>query len=140
MVVDDDDEDVAEVVESKSKRRRKGAPTVPVTNGKAKGKGKATSTVNGHKNDADLVIVDELDDEEPPVVRPPSPTKKGKTRAGSSLPVEEGEILEGTVGGTKSASSPELERMRAERDLVRPLPAPLYNCCKTTEHRRTVQS
>ncbi|KAI0283080.1 hypothetical protein BGY98DRAFT_32111 [Russula aff. rugulosa BPL654] len=119
MVVDDDDEDVAEVVESKSKRRRKGAPAVPVTNGKAKGKGKATSTVNGHKNDADLVIIDELDDEEPPVVKPPSPTKKGKTRAGSSLVEEEGEILEGTVGGTKSASSPELERMRAERDLYK---------------------
>ena len=141
MVVDDDDEDVAEVVESKSKRRRKGAPTVPVTNGKAKGKGKATSTVNGHKNDADLVIVDELDDEEPPVVRPPSPTKKGKTRAGSSLAVEEGEILEGTLGGTRPASSPEFERMRAERDLVRPLPAPQYSFfCKTTEHPCTVQN
>src|SRR6267154_5870278 len=85
MVVEDDEEDVPEVVESKSKRRRKGAPTVPVTNGKAptkaKGKARGASTVNGHKNDADLVIIDELDDEEPSVAKPPSSTKKGKTRA-----------------------------------------------------------
>jgi hypothetical protein len=129
MVVDDDDEeDVAEVVEPKSKRKRKGAPTVSVTNGKAKGKTRATSTVNGHKNDVDLVIVDEVDDEEPSVANPPSPTKKGKTRAGSSFVVEEGEIVEGTAEGTRSASSPELEILRAERDLVRTLPALRYNC------------
>jgi hypothetical protein len=140
VVVEDDDEDIAEVVEPKSKRKRKGAPTVPVTNGqaptKAKGKGRAASTVNGHKNDADLVIIDELDDEEPPVAKPPSPTKKGKTRAGPSFLVEEGEIVEGTVEETRSASAPELERMREERDLVRPLPAPRYNC----EHCYTVQN
>ena len=140
MVVEDDEEDVPEIVESKSKRKRKGAPTAPVTNGKAptkaKGKGKAASTVNGHKNDADFVIIDEPDDEEPPVAKPPSPTKKGKTRVGSSFLAEEGEIVE----GTRSASSPELERMREERDLVRPLPAPQYICGKTTEHCCTVPS
>jgi hypothetical protein len=134
MVIEDDEEDVAEVVEPKSKRKRKGAPTVPVTNGKAptkaKGKGRAASTANGHKNDADLVIIDELDDEEPPVAKPPSPTKKGKTRAGSSFLAEEGEIVEGTVEETRSVSSPELERMREERDLVRPLPAPQYNVAR----------
>ena len=140
MVVEDDEEDVQEVVESKSKRRRKGAPTVPVTNGKAptkaKAKGRAASTVNGHKNDADLVIIDELDDEEPSVAKPPSPTKKGKTRAGSSFLAEEGEIVE----ETRSTSSSELERMREERDLVCPLPAPQDSCGKTTEHCCTVQS
>lgn len=123
MVVEDDDEDITEVVEAKSKRKRKGAPTVPVTNGKAptkaKGKGKAASTVNGHVNDPDLVIIDKLDDEPPPL-----PTKKGKTRAGSSFHAEEGEIVEETV----PASSPELERTREERDLVRPLPPPQCNC------------
>ena len=123
MVVEDYEEDVAEIVESKSKRRRKGAPAVPVTNGKAKGKGKASSTVNGHKNDADLVIVDELDDEVLSVAKAPPPTKKGRTRAaGSSLFVEEGDVVEGKVEGTRSAFL-ELERMREERDLVRPLPA-----------------
>jgi hypothetical protein len=140
VVVEDDEEDVPEVVESKSKRKRKGAPTAPVTNGKAptkaKGKGRAASTVNGHKNNADLVIIDELDDEEPSVAKSPSPTKKGKTRAGSSFLAEEGEIVE----ATRSASSPELERMREERDLVRPLPAPQHNCGKNTEHCCTVQS
>jgi hypothetical protein len=124
MVVDDDDddEDVAEVVESKSKRKRKGAPTVPVTNGKAKGKTRATSTVNGHKKDVDLVIIDEPDDEEPPVAKPSSPTKKGKTRASSSFLMEEGEIVEekAEAEGTRSVSSPELERLRAEREMVRP--------------------
>jgi hypothetical protein len=144
MVVEEDEEEVAEVVGPKSKRKRKGAPTVPVTNGKAprkaKGKGRAASTVNGHNNDADLVIIDELDDEEPSVAKPPSPTKKGKTRAASSFLVEEGEIIEGTVEETRSASSPELERMREERNLVRPLPAPQHNRGKTTEHRCTVQS
>lgn len=123
MVVEDDDEDIAEVVEAKSKRKRKGAPTVPVTNGKAptkaKGKGKAAPTVNGHINDPDFVIIDGLDDEPPPL-----PTEKGKTRAGPSFLVEEGEIVEEMV----PASSPELERMREERDLVRPLPLPQYNC------------
>jgi len=145
MVVEDDEDEIAEVVEPKSKRKRKGAPTVPVTNGKApskaKGKGRSASTVNGHKNDADLVIIDEPDDEEPSVAKPPLPTKKGKARAGSSFLVEEGEIVERTVlEETRSAFSPELERMREERDLVRPLPAPQYDCTKTTEHRRTVQS
>ena len=144
MVVDDDEEDVPQVVESKSKRRRKGAPTAPVTNGKAatksKGKGKAASTANGHQNDADLVIIDEPDDEEPTVTKPPLPTKKGKTRAGSSFLAEEGEIVERAVEEIGPASSPELERMREERDLVRPFPAPQYNCGKTTEHYCTVQS
>jgi hypothetical protein len=144
MVVEDDEEDIAEVVESKSKRRRQGAPTVPVTNGKAptkaKGKGRAASTVNGHKNDADLVIIDEPDDEEPSVTKPPLPTKKGKTRAGSSFLVEDGEIVEGTVEEIGPASSPELVRIREERDLVRPLPAPQYNCGKPTEQCCTVQS
>ncbi|KAN0123705.1 hypothetical protein V8E52_002195 [Russula decolorans] len=123
MVVEDDEEDIAEVAESKSKRRRQGAPTVPVTNGKAptkaKGKGRAASTVNGHKNDADLVIIDEPDDEEPSVTKPPLPTKKGKTRAGSSFLVDDGEIVEGTVEEIGPASSPELVRMREERDLYK---------------------
>ena len=136
MVVEDYEEDVAEIVESKSKRRCKGALTVLVTNGKAKGKGRASSTVNGHKNDADLVIIDESDDEVLSVAKPPPSIKKGKTHAGSSLLVEEGEIVEGKVEGTRSASFPELERMREERDLVRPLPAPKYKT--TTEHCFTV--
>lgn len=144
VVEEDEEEDVAEVVGPTSKRRRKGATAVPVTNGKAptkaKGKGKATSTVNGHNNDADLVIIDEPDDEEPPVAKPPLPTKKGKTRAASSFLVEEGEIMEGIVEETRSPSSPELARMREERDLVRPLPAPQYYYGKTTEHCCTVQS
>ena len=127
MVVEDDDDDVAEVVQPKSKRRGRGALSVPATNGKApKGKGKANSMVNGHKNDADLVIIDEPDDEKPSLAMPPSPTKKGKTRTGPPFLVEEGEIVE----ETGPASSPELERMREERDLVRPLPAPQYNCSK----------
>jgi hypothetical protein len=140
MIVEDDEEDVTEVIEPMSKRKRKGAPMVPVTNGKAptkaKGKGRAVSTINGHKNDPDFVIIDELDGEVPSVPKPPSPAKKAKTRVGSSFVMEEGEIVE----ETKSASSPELERMREERDLVRPLSAPWYNYSKTTEHSCTVQS
>ena len=122
MVVEDDDEDIAEVVvpEPRSKRRGKAAAS-PSTNGKplskAKGKGRAASTANGHRGGSEPVIIEELDDNEPLVVKPP-PTKKGKTRAGSQFLVEDGEIVE----ETESVSSPELERMKEERDLVRPYP------------------
>jgi hypothetical protein len=139
VVIEDDEEDVSEVVasEPKSKRRSK-ATAAPATNGKAptraKGKGRAASTTNGHKSGEDLVIIDDLDDDEPPVAKPPSPTKKGKTRAGPPFLVEEGEIVE------ESASSPELEKMREERDLVRPLPAPQYKHGETSGHCCTVQS
>ncbi len=123
MLVEDDEEDVPEVVEPKSKRRSK-ATAPPATNGKAptkaKGKGRAAPKANGQKNGVDLVIIDELDDDEPSVAKPPSPTKKGKTRAGPTFHVEEGEIVE----ETGSTFSPELERMREERDLVRSLPVP----------------
>jgi hypothetical protein len=61
-----------------------------------------------------------IDDDEPPLANPRSPTKNGKTRAGSPLLVEDGEILE----ETESASPPELEKTREERDLVRPLSTP----------------
>jgi hypothetical protein len=107
------------VPEPKGKRRGK-ATAPPATNGKplSKGKGRAASTANGHKSSEPTIV--DLDDDEPSVARPPPPTKKGKTRAGSSHFVEEGETIE-----TESAASPELERMREERDLVRPLSAPV---------------
>jgi len=140
MVIEDDEEDVSEIVgasEPKSKRKSK-ATAAPATNGKAptkaKGKGRAASMTNGHKSGEDLVIIDDLDDDEPPAAKPPSPTKKGKTRAGPPLLVEEGEIVEA------SASSPELEKLREERDLVRPLPAPQYKHGETNGHFCTVQS
>ena len=128
MIVEDDDDDISEVVvpEPRSKRRGKAAAP-PATNGmplskaKGKGKGKAASTANGHKSGSDPVIIEELDDDEPLVAKP-LPAKKGKTRAGSPFVVEDGEIVE----ETESASSPELERMREERDLVRFLSASQY--------------
>jgi hypothetical protein len=121
MVVEDDDEDVAEVVVPEPRSRRRGKVSAsPSTNGKplskVKGKGRAASTANGHKGGSEPVIIEELDDDEPIVAKPP-PTKKGKTHAGSLL-VEDGEILE----ETESASPPELERMKEERDLVCPYP------------------
>jgi hypothetical protein len=133
MIVEDDDEDISEVVvpEPRSKRRGKAAAP-PTTNGmplsKAKGKGKGASKANGHKSGSDPVIIEELDDDEPLVAKP-LPAKKGKTRAGSPFVVEDGEIVE----ETESASSPELEKMREERDLVRFLSASqcvtrLLNC------------
>ena len=117
MIVEDDDEDVSEVVQPEPRNKGKGRATArsPMTNGKApsraKGKGRAASTTNGHKNSSDLVVVEELDDDEPPV-KPPPPPKKGKTRAGSPVLVEEGEIIEPPELG-------EPERIREERDLVR---------------------
>lgn len=134
MLVEDDDEDISEVVvpEPKSKRRGK-ATASPATNGKplskAKAKGKAAPTTNGHKSGSELVIIDELDDDEPSLPNPRSPTKNGKTRAGSPFVVEDGEIVE----ETESAPPPELERTREERDLVRPLSVPLYKYDKTTK-------
>jgi hypothetical protein len=104
----------------RSKRRGK-ATASPATNGKplskAKAKGRPASTTNGHKSGSEPVIID---DDEPPLANPRSPTKNGKTRAGSPLLVEDGEILE----ETESASPPELEKTREERDLVRPLSTP----------------
>lgn len=122
MVVEDDDEDISEVIVPEPRTRRRGkAAASPTTNGrplfKAKGKGRAASTANGHRGGSEPVIIEELDDDEPLVAKP-QPTKKGKTRAGSTLLVEDGEIVE----ETESASSPELERMKEERDLVRPYP------------------
>jgi hypothetical protein len=124
-VDDDDDNDEPEVVPEPRGMRRGKATATPATNGKplskAKAKGRPASTTNGHKSGSEPVTVVELDDDEPPVAKPPPPVKKGKARAGGPLFVEEGEIIE----ETESAASPELERMREERDLVRPFSAPV---------------
>src|SRR6267154_2684731 len=116
-------------------KKRKPSASRP-TAGPSTAKAQATRQRNPSSEAPMVVEDDELDDEEPSVAKPPSSTKKGKTRAGSSFLMEEGEVVE----ETRSASSPELERMREERDLVRPLPAPQYNCGKTIEHCCTVQS
>jgi hypothetical protein len=108
MVVDDDDDDIPEVVqpEPRGKGKLKVSPS-PATNGKpaSKGKGKRkvdSTAVNGQKRSSDLVVIDELDDDEPP-------TKEAKTRTHASASLEEGEI----------ASPTGLEKMKEERDLVR---------------------
>jgi hypothetical protein len=125
-VDDDDDDDEPEIVRGPRGKRRGKAPASPVTNGKplskAKAKGRVASTANGHKSGSEPVTVVDLDDDEPPVANPPPPTKKGDIRAGGTLFVEEGEIIE----ETESTASLELERTRKERDLVRPLSAPVH--------------
>jgi hypothetical protein len=128
MVIEDDDEDFPEVVQPEPKSRGKGkAAASSTTNGKSqsrsKAKGKTTLTTNGPKNDSDLVIIEELNDDDPPKAKPPSPTKKAKPSAGSPVLVEEGEIMEGGEE-REVAPSRELERLREERDLVCPLPCP----------------
>ena len=67
---DDNDDDIPKVVQPVT---RNGAmakdPPFAVTNGKpasrAKGKGKVGPSTNGHKSDAELVVIDELDDDDP---------------------------------------------------------------------------
>ena len=107
MVVDDndDDDDVPEVVQpaTRNDATTKDLPS-QMTNGKpasrAKGRGKAGSQINGHKSNAELVIIDELDDDDPPLFKPLQSANKGKA----------------TENG---AYSRELEKLRLERDLVR---------------------
>lgn len=117
MIVEDDDEDVPEVVQPELKNKGKGKATTasPMTNGKApsraKGKGRVASTTHGQKNGPDLVVIEELDDDEPHVAKPPPPTT-GEPRAGSPVLVEDGEIIEPQGLG-------KLERIGEERDLVR---------------------
>ena len=103
---DDNDDDVPKVVQPVT---RNGAiakvPPSAVTNGKpasrAKGKGKVKPSTNGHRSDAELVVIDELDDDNPSPTPPLQLTKKGK------------------VGSTENgANSWELEKLRLERDLV----------------------
>jgi hypothetical protein len=114
-VVEDDDEDVPEVVQPEPRNKGKGkAAASPATNGKpssrGKGKGMTGSMTNGHKKgSADLVVIEELDDDEPPVARPLTPPTKGKPRT-VSLNLEEGEVVD---------SLGELSRTREERDVVR---------------------
>jgi len=120
MVVEDDDEDVSEVVQPEPRNKGKDKATAPpATNGKppsrGKGKGKAGSTINGHKKGSDLVVVEELDDDEPPVAKPPTPSTKGKPRTVSPVLVEEGEIV---------ASHEEFARTREEQNVVRFSPTP----------------
>ena len=141
MLVEDDDEDISEVVVPEPRGKRRGKATAsPAINGKplskAKAKGRAAPTTNGHKSGSELVIIDELDDDEPSLPNPRSPTKNGKTRAGSPFVVEDGEIVE----ETESASPPELERTREERDLVRPFSAPQHKYDKTTKLGCAVQN
>jgi hypothetical protein len=119
MIVDDDDDDIPEVVlpEPRGKGKSKVSPS-PATNGKpaskskgkGKGKGKVDSTaVNGQKPLSDLVVIDELDDDEPHVSKPVPSAKHAKTRTHASASLEEGEI----------ASPSGLEKMKEERDMVR---------------------
>jgi len=116
VVVEDDDnvddDDVSEVVQPAT--RNDATAKVPpslATNGKpaskAKGKGKAAPSMNGHRNGTELVVIDELDDDDPPPAKPLPSAKKGKASAGSIDSTEKG------------ASSRELEKLREERDLVR---------------------
>ena len=120
VVVEDDDEDVPEIIQPEPRNKGKGKATAsPATNGKppsrGKGRGKAGPTTNGHKKGSDLVVVEELDDEELPVAKPPIPSAKGIPRAVSPDLVEEGEIVD---------SLGELARTREERDVVRLSPTP----------------
>jgi hypothetical protein len=136
MIVEDDDEDIPEVVqpEPRTKGKRKVAAP-PATNGKpaskAKGKGRADSMVNGHKDGSDLVVIEELDDDEPVVTKPLPPPKKGKPLTNEPVSLEEGEIA------VKSVKS-ELDRMREERDLVR-FPTPQSRSSEPDDLSRAVQ-
>ncbi|KAH9050603.1 hypothetical protein EDB84DRAFT_2394 [Lactarius hengduanensis] len=113
VVVDDDndDDDVPEVVQpaTRNDATAKVPPSV-ATNGKpaskAKGKGKATPSTNGHRNDTELVIIDELDDDGPLPAKPLPSAKKGKVFAGSTDTTEKG-------------SFQELEKLREERDMYK---------------------
>jgi hypothetical protein len=107
VVVDDndDDDDVPEVVQPATRNDAMAKdPPSRVTNGKpaprAKGRGMVGSQINGHKSNAELVIIDELDDDDPPSFKPLQSANKGKA----------------TENG---AYSRELEKLRLERDLVR---------------------
>jgi hypothetical protein len=139
MIVEDDDEDVPEVVQPEPRNKGKSKATAsPSVNGKpssrGKGKGRAASTTNGHKSISDLVVVEELDDDDPPVAKPPIPSTKGNPPATSLDLVEEGEIPEGLD---------ELGRTKEERDLVRfpPLLSPYFGilnglCCTVQSQER----
>ncbi|KAH9180724.1 hypothetical protein EDB89DRAFT_2062394 [Lactarius sanguifluus] len=103
---DNDDDDVPEVVQPATRNDATAkVPPSTATNGKpaskVKGKGKATPSTNGHRNDTELVVIDELDDDSP------LPAKKGKVSAGSTDSTEKG------------ASSQELEKLRKERDMYK---------------------
>jgi hypothetical protein len=113
MVVEDDDDDISEVIQPEQRVKGKTkASASPAINGKpapkAKGNGKVDSTANGYKSRSDLVVIEELDDDEPHV-KPLPPAKKGKTRTGTAASLEEGEI----------AFPSDLKLVREERDLVR---------------------
>jgi hypothetical protein len=103
----DDDDDVPKVVQpvTRNGAMAKDSPSA-MTNGKpasrAKGKRKAGPLTNGHKSDPELVVIDELDDDDPTPAPPLQLAKKGK--AGS---IENG------------AYSLELEKLRLERDLYK---------------------
>ncbi|KAH9001101.1 hypothetical protein EDB92DRAFT_1938880 [Lactarius akahatsu] len=109
---DNDDDDVPEVVQpaTRNDTTAKVPPSV-ATNGKpaskAKGKGKATPSTNGHRNDTELVIIDELDDDGPLPAKPLPSAKKGKVSAGSTDSTEKG------------GSFQELEKLREERDMYK---------------------
>jgi hypothetical protein len=102
---DDDDDDVPKVVQPVTRNGTiaKDPPSV-MANGKpasrAKGKRKAGPLTNGHKSDPELVVIDELDDDDPTLAPPLQLAKRGK--AGS---IENGGYS--------------LEKLRLERDLVR---------------------
>ncbi|KAI9458272.1 hypothetical protein F5148DRAFT_330426 [Russula earlei] len=121
VVVTEDDEDIPEVVQPDPKSKGKSkASASPATNGKppskTKGRRKAASASNGHKSGVDLVVIEEDDDDEPlQVAKPPPPTKKGKTRVGAPIPVEEAEI----VGEAEDTPSREVERLKEERNLYK---------------------
>ncbi|KAH9066461.1 hypothetical protein EDB87DRAFT_724639 [Lactarius vividus] len=109
---DDNDDDVPEVVQQSTRTDATArVPPSMATNGKpaskAKGKRKATPLTNGHRNDTELVVIDELDDGGSRPAKPLPSAKKGKASAGSTDSTEKG------------ACSWELEKLREERDLYK---------------------
>ncbi|KAI0273424.1 hypothetical protein BC834DRAFT_965951 [Gloeopeniophorella convolvens] len=114
MVIDDEDEDVPEVIESEPRTKGKEkAAASPVVNGKpaskVKAKTKANATANVSRKDSTPVIVEDLDDEEPPPARPPPVTKKTNGRAGTDANGEK----------ERRPLARELEKMKEERDMYK---------------------
>ena len=109
VVVEDDDNDgdVPEVVQLATVKVPPPLPTNGKSASRPNGKGKAGLPTNGHRNDTEFVVINELGDDDPPPARPLRSAKKGKSPAGSADPI------------AKGAHSRELERLREERDLVR---------------------